>query len=95
MVGRSSRPTHTRQTIGSLKTYFTRFRLPTIERRRLIANHALNDIALTIIRQPENPSPHFQAAYYVYKHKIRHTITNIKSSLKKQNRLTISQTVFA
>ena len=26
---------------------------------------------------------------------IRHTITNIKSSLKKQTRLTISQTVFA
>lgn len=69
MVGCSSRPTHTHQTIGSLKTHFTRFRLPTIERRRLIANHALNDIALTIIRQPENPSPHFQAAYYVYKHK--------------------------
>ena len=40
-----------------------------MERRRLVAKHALNDIALTIIRQAENPSPHFQAAYYVYKNK--------------------------
>ena len=40
-----------------------------MERRRLIANHALNDTTLATNRQPENPSPHFQAAYYVYKHK--------------------------